>query len=188
MVQINAKPLAGFDRPIEMLMDCHRRIEHFLDVMIRVVELYSGRALDADGRRAIEASRQYFAHSAPHHTADEEQSLFPRMQSAGASEAIEGRQLDRLRRDHETAEKLHKRIDQLLDEWVASGKPLPESKRDSLREDLTEVRGLYADHIGVEEQQVFPLAARLLGDRELREIGTEMRTRRGLAPESGGGI
>lgn len=35
-VQINAKPLASFDRPLDMLVDCHRRVEHFLDVLIRV--------------------------------------------------------------------------------------------------------------------------------------------------------
>jgi len=82
-VQINAKPLAGFDRPIDMLVDCHRRIEHFLDVLIRVVARYATRALDAEGHQALAVARQYFAHSAPKHTADEEQSLFPRMRSAG---------------------------------------------------------------------------------------------------------
>jgi hypothetical protein len=29
-IQIGAKPDSGFDDPIGMLKDCHRRIEHFL--------------------------------------------------------------------------------------------------------------------------------------------------------------
>ena len=75
-VQINAKPLAGFDRPLDMLIDCHRRIEHLLAVIVRVVERYNGQVLDAEGRQAIAATKHYFANSAPKHTADEELRCF----------------------------------------------------------------------------------------------------------------
>ena len=61
-VQINAKPLAGFDRPLDMLIDCHRRIEHFLDLIVRVVERYASKTLDAASRQAIPAARHFYAY------------------------------------------------------------------------------------------------------------------------------
>jgi hypothetical protein len=38
-IQIGAKPDSGFDDPIGMLKDCHRRIEHFLNILcvLRIV-------------------------------------------------------------------------------------------------------------------------------------------------------
>ena len=37
-IQISAKPDSGFDDPLGMLKDCHRRIEHFLDIFCIVAE------------------------------------------------------------------------------------------------------------------------------------------------------
>jgi hemerythrin-like domain-containing protein len=183
-VQINAKPLAGFDRPIDMLIDCHRRIEHFLDVLVRVVDRYASHALDAEGRQAIVVARQYFANSAPKHTADEEQSLFPRMRSADAAEPATCSLLEQLRQEHQTADDLHARVDRQLGEWLAAGESLPDGSLATLRADLAALRSLYATHIHLEEEQIFPSAAKLLSDHQLHEMGEEMRTRRGLASES----
>jgi hypothetical protein len=36
-IQIGAKPDSGFDDPIGMLKDCHRRIESFLGILCVVV-------------------------------------------------------------------------------------------------------------------------------------------------------
>lgn len=182
-VQINAKPLAGFDQPIDMLIDCHRRIEHFLDVLVRVVDRYAGQVLDAEGRQALAAAQQYFANSAPKHTADEEQSLFPRMRSADAEPATCDL-LEQLRQEHQTADDLHARVDRLLDEWLAAHESLPDDRLATLRADLAALKNLYATHIHLEEQQIFPSAAKLLSNSQLREVGEEMRTRRGLAAES----
>ena len=35
-VQIGARPDSGFDDPIGMLKDCHRRIAHFAGVLVAV--------------------------------------------------------------------------------------------------------------------------------------------------------
>lgn len=180
-VQINAKPLAGFDRPLDMLVDCHRRIEHFLDVLIRVVDRSVGQPLDVEGRQALAVAREYFAHSAPKHTADEEQSLFPRMHSAGTVEPATCSLLEQLQQDHEAADDLHTRVDRTLGEWLASETSLSDDRLAALRADLTALKNLYAAHIRLEEDQVFPSAARMLSDTQLREVGEEMRARRGLA-------
>lgn len=183
-VQLGAKPLAGFDRPIDMLIDCHRRIEHFFDVIVRVVELYANQALDAEARQAIVAARHYFTNSAPNHTADEEQSLFPRMHSAGAFEPDTYKLLEQLRQDHRTADELHGKVDRLLDQWLATEEALPADSFTTLHMDLVELQRHYATHIHTEEEQIFPSAAKALNASQLREMGAEMRARRGLNIEA----
>jgi hemerythrin-like domain-containing protein len=40
---------------------------------------------------------------------------------------------------------------------------------------------MYRKHIAVEDQQVFPLAGKVLNEQQLAKIGKEMADRRGLA-------
>ena len=54
------------------MSDCHRRIERFLTVLVRVAERGS---LEGEARGAFEAALRYFRDAAPKHTADEEESL-----------------------------------------------------------------------------------------------------------------
>ena len=37
-IQLGAAPEHGFDSPLGLLSDCHRRIERFLEQLLRVVE------------------------------------------------------------------------------------------------------------------------------------------------------
>ena len=80
-IQIGARPDSGFDDPLGMLKDCHRRIEQFLNILCLVVERAPGRALTQEESAAVQAALQYFRVGGQRHTADEEQSLFPRMRT-----------------------------------------------------------------------------------------------------------
>jgi hemerythrin-like domain-containing protein len=179
-VDLGDKPLAGFDQPIEMMKDCHRRIEHFLDVLRKVEAQFGQGDLAEEGRRALHASLNYFANFAPRHTADEEQSLFPRMRR---SKNLDARpvmaELDCLERDHRWAEACHALVDELVHKWLAAGR-MDDVQRKSLRAALDELSAMYADHIRLEEQRVFVLASHLLKAEQLREIGDEMKQRRSL--------
>ena len=66
-VSLGVKPQPGFDRPLQLLSDCHRRIENFLQMMIRVLERseQGTRALADDERTALEAALRYFEVAAP---------------------------------------------------------------------------------------------------------------------------
>ena len=88
-VQIGAKPDSGFDDPIGMLADCHRRIERFLNILCRVAERAEGRALSGEECEVIQAALKYFQESGPRHNKDEEESIFPRLRSAHAAVMIE---------------------------------------------------------------------------------------------------
>ena len=92
-LQIGSKPDSGFDDPIGMLKDCHRRIESFLHILCFVVDRAQGRSLTGEERAAVQAALQYFRTGGQRHTADEEQSLFPRLRKSDA-QAFE--EIDRL--------------------------------------------------------------------------------------------
>jgi hemerythrin-like domain-containing protein len=180
-VNLGDKPLASFSEPVEMMTDCHRRIEHFLDVLQKV-ERQSGQGrLSDEGRRALESSLNYFANFAPRHTADEEQSLFPRMRRSDdpAVRAVMA-DLDGLEHDHRRCEQCHAIVDQMVRQWLDFGR-LDEAQRMRLRAALDELARVYAHHIRLEEERVFAVASHVLNSEQLREIGEEMQQRRGLS-------
>lgn len=179
-VRIDGKPLAGFDQPLEMLCDCHRRVEHFLDLQLRVAQQYQYHPLDHEARAALENSCTYFTESAPKHTADEEESLFPRMRQAEDLSTTCQQSMQRLEDDHKRADQLHADIEAILRLWLHGNQPLPEDRGKRLIEQLIDLRELYREHIRIEEQEVFPEAAQTLVPRQLFEVGDEMRKRRGF--------
>ncbi len=185
-INIGDKPPADFTEPLEMLKDCHRRIEHFLAVLQTALARFGEGELRDDARRALQAAVSYFANSAPRHTADEEQSLFPRLRSLESAEARAAvAELDRLESDHRRGEVCHKLVDELVGQWLAAGH-IDERQRERLRSALDELAAMYAAHIHVEEQRVFVLASDVLADEQLAAIGEEMKLRRSLQASSRG--
>lgn len=175
-----------FDEPLGLLTDCHRRIETFLGVLVRVTQEVKGRRLDAPHAEALRKAKVYFAHAAQRHTADEEVSLFPRVRAVLAGDGNAGQRgeaiadLDRLHGDHARAGSLHARVDELLTTWLRDGELAAEQV--SELEGLVESLGsLYREHIHVEESVVFPLAGRELSGDDLSRVGAEVRARRGLS-------
>lgn len=116
-IQIGAAPDHDFDEPLGLLSDCHRRIEHFLDVLIATERRAAGGPLTPAQRGDLEASVRYFAVAAPKHTADEEQSLFPRLRAVDDPDATQS--LERLEHDHDEAEQHHAAVDHLVRQWLA---------------------------------------------------------------------
>src|SRR5215471_17459172 len=107
LIKIGARPDHGFDEPLGLLSDCHRRIEHFLAVLASIAERSKG-PLSPSERSQLEGALSYFATAAPRHTADEEQSLFPRLrasQDPAARAALDT--VARLEHDHAIADGRH---------------------------------------------------------------------------------
>ncbi len=179
-IQLNAQPLADFDRPIDMLEDCHRRIERFLRMLQAVVlAATNDGTMTEDAAEALQTALRYFRNAAPQHTADEEKSLFPRMRDTGDPRVAKVLgQLDRLEQDHARAHQLHEVVDQLGMRWLHKGV----LRRDELAEmdtTLSQLRDIYAEHIDLEDSVVFHLAREVLGSDALDGMGVEMRARRG---------
>ncbi len=174
-IQIGAKPDSGFDDPIGMLTDCHRRIEHFLEILCVVADRARGRGMNGEEVAAVQASLQYFRAGGQRHNADEEQSLFPRLRAACGSEdahAISG-----LENDHEHAGALHASVEELYTSWIRSGL-LSEDQREKLSSMTKQLKELYQRHIQLEEQVVFPHAAKVLDTESIAAMGQEFRARR----------
>ena len=53
-----------------------------------------------------------------------------------------------------------------------------------LGERLSALRTLYRRHIAVEDQDLFPAAARALNEDQIGQIGREMAARRGVRPRT----
>jgi len=173
-IQIGAKPDSGFDDPLGMLKDCHRRIEKFLDILIVVAERAEDRGLTEEEKTAVEAALQYFRSGGQRHTADEECSLFPRLRTGTLPPPAE---LEALEADHRESGELHDSVEALYTGWAATGE-LSAADRHRMLVETRKLRHLYARHIQIEETVVFPHAARALDSRTVAEIGLEFKARR----------
>ena len=177
-VQIGSSAQAGFEQPLRLLMDCHRRIEHFLQVLVRIVDEAPGEEINHEQRRALEAALTYFRDAAPRHTHDEEQSLFPRLRQSAGREAIETFELmDALEADHTRADNLHRQIEALGLEWLRSGTVSPVRRAD-MHLWLGELQELYRRHLQIEDGEIFPFAGRTLSAEQIQAVGGEMKARR----------
>lgn len=176
---LGRKPDHGFDEPLGLLSDCHRRIETFLGILERVAREFQGGALSPEAVTAVQTAKRYFLYAAPKHTADEEESLFPRMKAAAAAGGGRCEPIDRLEADHDLADAWHASVDGLLAAWLEKGTLSPEQGGE-LRSLIESLQNLYRAHIRVEDSEVFPMAAELLSADELAVVGQEMKARRGV--------
>ncbi len=148
--------------------------------MIVITERTRGGALPPADRDVLQQCRHYFATSGPRHTADEEESLFPRMRASNAADAREAlERIQRLESDHRAAELRHARVDSAVDKWLSAG-ALSAQESDAMLSDLKELQAIYSRHIKVEDEEVFPAAAGALTRDDLEAIGREMADRRGV--------
>ena len=185
-VTLGARAEHGFDQPLGLMSDCHRRIEHFLAVLQHVEAQVGDAGLNDEQRRAVEAALTYFRTAAPRHTHDEEQSLFPLLRASQRPDVRAALQaLDDLQRDHAAADAAHAEVDLYYRHWLDRSAALPAEERQKLRAALAALRDLYARHIEVEDRQIFPLAGRVLSEEQLRRVGSEMAARHGLSPGGG---
>jgi hemerythrin-like domain-containing protein len=181
-VQIGQDRESDFSNPLGLLSDCHRRMERFLAVLVKVSQRASGRELDPEEQAALENALAYFRTSAPKHTADEEDSLFPRLRATAQAQAS----LDCLRgleSDHQAANRDHQFVDALGRRWINERKLSAEDSRDLIQA-LNRLSDMYARHIAIEDRELFPLAARVLPANQLADVGREMVGRRGVARET----
>jgi hemerythrin-like domain-containing protein len=168
-----------FSEPIGLLSDCHRRIEMFLDSLEAAGRLLDNPPTD-ETKRVLASALRYFREAAPKHTADEEESLFPRLRDVhGPDVQLALQELAQLENEHQLAKHLHAEIEQLGQQYLSEG-PLSSTEARDFASVVTRLRAMYRQHITVEEKLVFPIAARVLTPSDQQTIGKEMLKRRGL--------
>lgn len=182
-ITIGAKPAGDFSNPIELLSDCHRRIERFLGVLATVARQARGDPMTQQQRDEWVRALDYFRNAAPRHTADEEESLFPRLRQIDLPQIREALvKMQQLESDHVQAAEWHDQVEQLGRRWLANGR-LTREEVAAISDALARLSDLYEGHIALEDQSVFPLAAAVLPRSEKAGMGIEMAQRRGLDPQ-----
>ena len=175
-VQIGAKT-HSFTDPTGLLSDCHRRIEMFMGSLETVGKRLASPP-DADTRQALETALGYFHEAAPKHTADEEESLFPRLRSLQSNEVQQAfSKLDELEGEHRWAEPLHARVESLGLQYLADSSLSP-SEVEDFRRSVAELSAMYKRHIAVEDSMLFPVASQVLSESDKQAIAREMARRR----------
>jgi len=169
-------PAAGFEAPLEMLAACHGRIEAQCATLRRLVPHLAAHGADAQARSAAAAVMRYFDTAALDHHADEERDLFPALLEAMAgSDAVCIRNLTtRLAAEHRELEAAWAQLRMELAE-IAAGLT---GRLDD--QQVQAFAGLYEAHLALAEDELLPMAERLLGDAQLDSIGRAMRERRGV--------
>jgi hemerythrin-like domain-containing protein len=180
-IVIGAKRESDFTDPIGMLGDCHRRIEMFLNVLMRVAEQARGEALNEEQHSALETALRYFREAAPKHTADEEESLFPRLRQIDSADVrpLLAR-IESLEEEHVCADRSHGEVDNLGRLWLRDETLSPE-QASRLLTLLVQLRDLYRHHIATEDNEIFPAAAAALSATDRQVIGSEMASRRSVS-------
>ena len=169
-------PAAGFEAPLEMLSACHGRVERQCQTLLRLVPHLAANGPDQASREAAQNVMRYFDTSARHHHFDEEEDLFPALlRAASNAELAHLRDLiDLLRGQHRELEKIWGQLRPKLEAiWLGTLSGLDADEVGRFAE-------LYRSHIAREEEELLPLAARLLGASQLDAVGRAMRLRRGI--------
>lgn len=177
-VQIGTKT-HNFTDPTGLLSDCHRRVEMFLGTLDAVAKVID-RPVTEETRRALESALRYFGQAAPKHTADEEESLFPRLRHIDDPEvqsALE--QLDRLEDDHRWAAPLHSEVERLGEQYLLNAS-LSDAEIVEFRDAVARLLSMYKQHLSIEDGLIFPLASRMLSHTEKAAIANEMADRRNV--------
>jgi hemerythrin-like domain-containing protein len=177
-VQIGAKA-HNFTDPTGLLSDCHRRVEMFLG-MLKAVAQTIDTPPTGESSRALESALRYFEQAAPKHTADEEESLFPRLRQIQHPEVQSAfSRLEQLEEEHRWAAPLHAKVARLGARYLVAGS-LSSPEVAEFRKAVESLASMYKEHIRFEDQLVFPLAVRMLSDADKLAIADEMAGRRNV--------
>ncbi len=169
-------PAASTEAPLEMLAACHVRIDRYCDTLRRLAVHTLEHGSDAQAQRAAAGIVRYFDTAAVQHHADEEEDLFPALlESMAGSDAVCIREMTcSLAAEHRQLETAWRSLRPALQKIAAgSAAPLP----DKLVATFTQA---YARHMEIEENELLPMAARLLSEHDIERIGRAMRKRRGI--------
>ncbi len=170
----------NFADPLGLMSHCHRKIESYLAGLATSGEkLLRGSTEErAAGFRIIDAAREHFAVRGPKHTEDEEISLFPRLREYGGREVEDAlAALAVLETEHRVAEGVHSEFDELIERLPRNGSAAMKEIY-LFNELVAELTDLYRPHIRIEDEIIFPTAARVMPSNVLLMIGEELRARR----------
>lgn len=169
-------PAVGFDTPFAMLEACHERVLRSLALLQKLQDYLHDHPCDDSARQAARDVLRYFDMAAPLHHEDEELHVFPPLLERGGADTVAA--VRQLQQDHEAMSANWQAARALL-QALAEGSQESFSAPDEAV--LARFAGVYAEHIRLEEDLVYPAARALLAPEAVQAMGAEMRRRRGAA-------
>ncbi len=153
-----------------MLESCHRRLEQRLDDLLRAAGAVARGRSRATHLDAIAEVLDYLERAAARHEADEEESVFPRLDKRKT-----GRLVTTLTNEHKMHRKLAKKLRTVFSNFTAEPTT---TEGASLLRIASELDAAYRGHIDLEDEQLVPVMRDLLSAQDLSEILSEMQNRR----------
>lgn len=164
----------ALDEPLEILSACHGRVRANLQTLDRLIRWLPDHGADKDAQQAAVNVMRYFDLGAMNHHQDEEEDLFPvLLERCPANVRLRIRRLVAwIKDDHRALEATWAQLrEQLV--MVASG------DSDQLDADVVaNFSAQYLNHLDREDNELFPLAANILTDADIRQMSDRMRARR----------
>jgi hemerythrin-like domain-containing protein len=159
---------------VTALLDCHDRIRRFTGTTAALAATRD--APRAEIAEAARAARRYFVEALPNHSADEEQSIAPRLLALALPDSVREAVLEMTREHAPIHATLNAIVPRLED--VAADPGRLAAHADALHESVSRLSAMWAEHLGREESIVFPAVRLLLPKEAQDEILKEMRARR----------
>ena len=172
-----------FHDPLQHLIACHERIEERLQTLERLAPHLRSESEQKrqEARAALDNALDFLERMGALHTADEEESLFPRLLGRECAD------MELFKELAEMLETQHREKEGVLENLLATVKTLPPSPELPSESQATKVSvlidhlaSLYRPHIMIENQRLIPLSGEYLKEAELEQMRQEMRNRRGL--------
>lgn len=170
LTRIGETPARG--DAVELLVDCHARIRHFVALAGRIAE--RGSEDPAGVAEAARAVVRYFTQALPLHARDEEDSVVPRLR--GRDAALDAA-LELMEREHALHEAPLGRLVAACRVLAGGPERLAELAPVVARESDFLARH-FEGHLANEEQVIFPALRRLLDPSEDAALVAELRARR----------
>lgn len=163
----------SFDDPLEMIQACHEKILHQCDTLRKLGPHLKEHGCDEAAQQAAQGILRYFDTAGLFHHQDEELDLFPELRGCtNTDQASLNVLLERLLVEHIL----------MMSAWEELGVvllSLADGTHASIQTGLMDrFIGSHTAHIAIEEAELLPLAARILGAKQLESLGKRMAARR----------
>jgi hemerythrin-like domain-containing protein len=165
---------AGFDDPIEMLFECHKRVRNSLDLLQKICAHLKTTGGNAHTVRAASDVLRYFDIAAPLHHQDEELHVFPPLRESHVV-AIQT-YVARVQAEHVRMDDQWSALRTFLNALTSDTRSVEWSQ--AFEEQVRSFRTLYMEHLDIEEQLLFPALAMRVSAEDLEIMGLEMQQRR----------
>jgi hemerythrin-like domain-containing protein len=168
--------MTDFNEPLQALGELHGRLRSHCDALMKLIDQVGAGGSSAAAQAAAATLRRHFDRLAGCVHQDEEQDLFPALlESMAGSDAVCIRQMIEARvAEHREIEERWLRIREWLGAAGIAGAVGP-----TPREDVASFVRLYGAHLAQEDQELLPMAERLLSEDALAQVADSMRRRHG---------